>query len=119
MGDVHHARYKSPTGLKAEDAKMRRAARLALAALQDTFFTYGLATSKSDAEQLAHNISLLANLTSDCRKLIRLSTFLQSLLLSALFKEDRIYVANACLDFERHCDIDRLLAELQTVQKRV
>jgi hypothetical protein len=116
MGDVHQARFTTPTGLKTEDAKIRRAARQALYALQDAFVDSGLANSPSDGEELAHAVSLLANASSDCRTLIRLSTLLQSLLLSNLHRASRPYVANACLEFKKHGSVERLLAELQFLQ---
>ncbi|WP_315766986.1 MULTISPECIES: hypothetical protein [unclassified Bradyrhizobium] len=117
MAAVHNARYLNPTGLKPEDAKVRRAARVALSDLQSVFRDAGMARAHDDSEALARKFSLLANANADSKKLLRLSTMLQNVLLSKVRNDDKVYASNACLEFLQHRDIDRLLLELQTLPR--
>jgi hypothetical protein len=117
MGAVHRARYPSPPGLKAGDAKARRAARVAYTRLPSAFLDTGVASSPHDAQILAQKFSLLANAQADSRSLLKLSTILQTLLLRESGNDDRLYASNACLVFLEHRDLKRLLTELQTLPK--
>ena len=82
MAKVHDARFEKPVGLKADDAKIRRAARRAFTELQLAFQETGTAISKADAEALAGQFSVLANARAGSKALKGLSNHLQMALLS-------------------------------------
>jgi hypothetical protein len=118
MVKVHDARFEKPVGLKADDAKIRRAARRAFTELQLAFQETGTAISKADAEELAGQFSVLANARAGSKALKGLSNHLQMALLSKHRDKDRVYTVEACLRFIGHCDIDRLLWDLQSLPQR-
>jgi hypothetical protein len=117
MGEVHHARYTNPVGLKRQDATERRAARRAFNALRIVFLDAGIASSEADAEALSQKFSFLANAQADTKTLGRLSAALQSVLLGNVRGDDKVYASHACLEFLSHRDLNRLLTILQPPNK--
>jgi hypothetical protein len=101
----HEHRYIAPLGLAKDDLLRRRRARDTYRALAKTLSDSHIATSVAEAQQMARQFSVAANLHADCHRLKALASRLRIALLSPARPGDDVNAAAACLAFSLHHDL--------------